>query len=490
MLVADDTATLRLLLRRTLEASKAFEVVGEAADGAEAVDLATSLQPDIVLLDLAMPVLDGMDAIPHIREKAPNTQIVVLSGYGPDGLGARAVEAGAAAFLEKTKRPGELVAALLDTWRSQHPDEADTPSPDRFRHAFEHAPVAMALVGADGRVLDANRAWCRLTGRTAEQSAGLTLDDLTVAEDQATDGVGRRTLVPARSGKAREARVARPDGRTVWASISSAPAGDGDGDADGTAPAVVTMVDVTEHRRVEREMARSNAELSSFAYLAAHELKSPLQALSGFAALLDRVSRNQLDAQGREFISWILDGAGRMNGLIEDLLAYCSVDRAEAVMGPVSLEQVLGDALNQLKTDVVGRGAVIDAGPLPVVTGDPVQLGQLLQNLVANALKFVPEGRPPRIVVSAERAGESWIVTVADNGIGVEDGARERIFGMFERLHPRERYKGTGIGLSMCKRIIERRGGTIWVEPNAPGGSRFCFSLPDVLSLPGEAPAA
>ncbi len=122
------------------------------------------------------------------------------------------------------------------------------------------------------------------------------------------------------------------------------------------------------------------------------------------------------------------------------------------------------------------------AGPLPVVAGDPVQLAQLLRNLLSNALKFVPEDRVPEVHVSAERGPEVWTVTVADNGIGVDDQSRERIFAMFERLHPRERFKGTGIGLSICKRIIERRGGRIWVEANPGGGSRFRFSLPDVRS--------
>ena len=139
---------------------------------------------------------------------------------------------------------------------------------------------------------------------------------------------------------------------------------------------------------------------------------------------------------------------------------------------------------------MLSYGAVVSAGDLPIVTGDPVQLGQLLQNLLANALKFVPDGRPPEIHVSAERTAGGWTITVADNGIGVADADRERIFTMFTRLHPRERYKGTGIGLANCKRIVEGRGGNIWVEPHAGGGSRFRFSLPDVVPPPSSLPTA
>jgi light-regulated signal transduction histidine kinase (bacteriophytochrome) len=155
----------------------------------------------------------------------------------------------------------------------------------------------------------------------------------------------------------------------------------------------------------------------------------------------------------------------------------------------VPLDDVLAAALVALESEVEGRKAVVEAGALPVVLGDPVQLGQLVQNLLANALKFVPDGQAPHVEVTAERTADGWLVTVADNGIGVEDASSDRIFDMFERLHPRERYKGTGIGLSICKRIVERRGGAIWVEHNDAGGSRFRFSLPDAVPSP-SAPAA
>ncbi len=351
-------------------------------------------------------------------------------------------------------------------------------APDRFLQAFEHAPLAMALVGGDDRVLHANPALSRLAGYGRPELHGRALAELTHPDDRAAAGAARRSVVRGEVPSSTvEARLVRPDGRSVWVSISCAAAGDEDGRAGGL---VVQLVDVTERKRVERDLTRSNAELGSFAYLAAHELKSPLQSLSGFTALLDRVYGPGLDPQAREFVRWIMDGAGRMDSLIDALLAYCVVDRTETVLAPVALQGVFHDALGQVGREVTSRGATVSADALPIVTGDPVQLGQLLQNLLANALKFVPEGRPPQIHVSAERTADGWMITVADNGIGVEDGARERIFTMFERLHPRERYQGTGIGLSICKRIVERRGGAIWVEPDPTGGSRFRFSLPDV----------
>jgi light-regulated signal transduction histidine kinase (bacteriophytochrome) len=284
-----------------------------------------------------------------------------------------------------------------------------------------------------------------------------------------------------------EARLLRPDGRTAWVLLACSllPA------ADGAGPRlIVQLTDISDQKCDQLELSRSNGELSSFAFLAAHELKSPLQAMSGFAALLSQVHGPDMDPQAREFVGWILDGTGRMDALIEDLLAYCSVDTAEAVLVEVALDDVLAAALGGLEGEVTSRKAVVESEGLPVVLGDPVQLGQLVQNLLANALKFVPDGHAPNVAVTAERTADGWLVTVADNGIGVEDASSDRIFTMFERLHPRERYKGTGIGLSICKRIVERRGGTIWVEHNEAGGSRFRFTVPDAVALKSPVPAA
>ncbi len=475
VLLADDTASVRTLLRGTLEASRAFEVVGEAGDGAQAVEMAAALQPDMVLLDLAMPVLGGMEAIPQIRIRAPDARVVVVSGYAPDRMGTKAVEVGATAFLEKQQRPRELVASLLHTWKSTQPQPPiEPPAVERFRQAFEEAPLATALAGLDDRVQWANAAWCRLTGYRIDELAASTIAELTHPDDRDEAAAGRRAVGAGELATHQaEARLLRPDSRTVWALIACSPVEQG---------LVVQMVDVTERKRLLLDLTRSNGELSNFAYLAAHELKSPLQAILGFAALLDRALGPALDPQGREFVGWIAGGATRMNALVEDLLTYCAIDSDEAGSEDVELAEVFAGCCEELDPEISRRGAVVTAGPLPVVTGDPSQLAQLLRNLLSNAVKFVPEGRVPEVHVSAERGAEVWTVTVADNGIGVEDDSKNRIFAMFERLHPRERFKGTGIGLSMCKRIIERRGGRIWVEANPGGGSCFRFTLPDVRS--------
>jgi PAS domain S-box-containing protein len=346
----------------------------------------------------------------------------------------------------------------------------------------------MALVDVNDRFVHANAALLRMGGYGRAEFARLRVGEVAVADDP-EEAEAARLAVRTGGGPsaAVEARLLRRDGRTVPVLIAYALVPDG---ADACRHLILQVTDISEQKRVQAELSRSNAELGSFAFLAAHELKSPLQAMSGFAALLGQVHGPALEPQAREFVGWIADGTARMDALIEDLLRYCSVDTAEAVLAVVRLDDVLADALVALEPQIAVRNAVVRAGDLPVVLGDPVQLGQLMQNLLANALKFVPDGQTPDIVVSSERTTDGWLVTVADNGIGVEDASSDRIFAMFERLHPRERYKGTGIGLSICKRIVERRGGAIWVEHNQPRGSRFRFSLPDAVPAMPPLPAS
>jgi PAS domain S-box-containing protein len=357
----------------------------------------------------------------------------------------------------------------------------------RFRLAFEHAPIGMAVVSPDDHLLEVNPALCRMAGRAEDELRGRAFADLSLPEDREAAAAQRRGLLDGgQPSTTIETRLRRPDGRIVWTLVGCSVVRDDDG---RPSQLVAQVVDITEQKRAERELTRSNADLSSFAYLAAHELKSPLQAVSGFASLLDRVHGPSLDPQAREFVGWIVDGSTRMNALIEALLTYCSVDAAEPVLAPVALDDVLAGALAQFENDEAGPATAVAAGPLPTVTVDALQFTQLLRNLLANALKFMPPGSEPRVRLSAERTPGGWTVTVADNGIGVDEAHRDRIFSMFERLHPRERYRGTGIGLSICKRIVERRGGSIWVEPNDGGGSRFRFTVPDALPPPQVQPA-
>jgi signal transduction histidine kinase len=227
------------------------------------------------------------------------------------------------------------------------------------------------------------------------------------------------------------------------------------------------------------ELARSNAELENFAYIASHDLQEPLRMIGAYAQLVEKRYGPALDQDGREFLAYLSDGAGRMKQMIDDLLAYSRVGRGEAVMTDVSLEDMADTALINLEASVAETGAtIIRPAPLPRVRGAAPLLIRLLQNVIGNALKYRRPDVAPRVVVTAERAGPEWTIAVADNGIGIPTESRERIFQIFQRLHTRTAYAGTGIGLAIAKKIVERHGGRIWVEDGPEGGSVFRFSLP------------
>ncbi len=226
------------------------------------------------------------------------------------------------------------------------------------------------------------------------------------------------------------------------------------------------------------ELGRSNAELQQFAYVASHDLQEPLRMVSSYTQLLAKRFKGKLDADADDFIGFAVDGAARMQKLIQDLLAYSRVSTRDMDRQTTSMETVLGYAADNLQVIMKEAEAVVTHDPLPSVKGDERQLTQLVQNLVSNAIKFRRE-QPPRIHVSAKRLDTEWLFSVQDNGIGIDLQYADRIFVIFQRLHNREEYPGTGIGLAICKKIAERHGGRIWVESESGKGSTFFFTLPD-----------
>jgi PAS domain S-box-containing protein len=243
--------------------------------------------------------------------------------------------------------------------------------------------------------------------------------------------------------------------------------------------------DITARRVAERaleeragELERSNAELEQFAYVASHDLSEPLRMVSSYLQLLRRRYHGKLDADADQFIDFAVDGAGRMRDLIDDLLTYSRAGRGDQPLARVESRAVVERVVEALRSGDDAREARIAIGDLPAVHGDEQQLGQLFQNLIGNAIKFVPDDRMPEIEVGAARDGERWRFTIADNGIGMDTAHADRIFRMFQRLHTRDEYPGTGIGLAIAKKVVERHGGMIWAEPRPEGGSRFSFTLP------------
>jgi signal transduction histidine kinase len=225
------------------------------------------------------------------------------------------------------------------------------------------------------------------------------------------------------------------------------------------------------------ELKRSNGDLEQFAYIASHDLQEPLRMVSGFTGLLQRRYAGKLDADADEFIGFVIGGVNRMQALINDLLSYSRVGREDVAAKPVDMQVVVDQALANLQTAIEERSALVSRGPLPMVLANHGMLVRVFQNLISNALKFCKADRPI-VRIAAEQHGAEWVFSVADNGIGIDPQYRDRIFLIFQRLHQQGEYPGTGIGLAVVKRIVERNGGRIWLESEPGKGTTFFFTLP------------
>lgn len=270
-------------------------------------------------------------------------------------------------------------------------------------------------------------------------------------------------------------------GRGSWMEASGRAFKDDDGSIAG---GLVVFRDISERRRhleelqrQKEELALSNADLEQFAYVASHDLQEPLRTVASYTELLSERYRDKLDADGEKFLGFAREGAHRMQELIRGLLSWSLVTKHSTEVTVVSMTDALRHALGNLQAATAEYGARVTNDPLPEVSGDAVLLVQLFQNLLGNALKF-RGAEPPRIHVSAKEAGGIWTFSVKDNGIGINPEYSEKIFQIFQRLHTREQYSGAGIGLSLCKKIVERLGGHIWFESSPGHGATFFFSLP------------
>jgi PAS domain S-box-containing protein len=345
-----------------------------------------------------------------------------------------------------------------------------------FRSAVDASPNGMLMVDPAGEIVLLNRQTEAIFGYRSDEMLGQPVEML-LPERLRAGHVGHRRDFLAhpgtrQMGAGRDLRARRKDGREVAVEIGLSPVR-----RESGTHVLASIIDITERKRVEDELRRSNEELERFAYVASHDLQEPLRMVGSYVQLLAKRYRGKLDADADEFIGYALDGALRMQRLIEELLAYSRVGTRGAEPVPTDAGVVVAGALRSLKLAIEEAGAAVRVEPLPTVLADPGQLEQVFSNLLSNALKFRGSA-PPEIQVSAERRDRAWELRVRDNGIGIEPQYFERIFVIFQRLHGREEYPGTGMGLAIVKKIVERHGGRIRVE-SAPGaGSTFAFTLP------------
>jgi PAS domain S-box-containing protein len=346
-----------------------------------------------------------------------------------------------------------------------------------FELAFANAPIGMALVAPDGRWLHVNDAVCEMTGYPREELLTKTFQDITHPDDLDADLDHVQSMLAGEiASYDMEKRYIRADGAVIWVLLSVSLVWDGMGSPRYF---ISQIQDITARRRIEAELRRSNAELEQFAYAVSHDLSEPLRTISGFADLLNRRHADALPPEAQEFLEYVSSGAVRMHELLQALLRYARVGEGTIARVPVDLGKVAEDVLADLQATVRDREAAVQIGELPTVSGDEPQLRQLLHNLVANALKFTAPERRPEVEVSASRESDGWRVDVADRGIGIPPERADRAFELFRRVHVGGEYPGTGVGLALSKKVVERHGGRIWLAATPGGGTTVSFTLPN-----------
>jgi len=513
ILVVDDEAEVRLLLAQEI-GERGHEVV-VAADSAQAMEEMGRGDFDVVLTDIRMPGMDGMDLTEWIKRTRPDTAVTVMTGYASVDSAATAVRLGAFDYLLKPFGEMDLVTSSIDRAIQKRRLEEELrwsveelrASRASFRSVVEKNSDGVVIVDRRGNVRFANPAVGTLLNCKVEELVG-GLFGLSVVAGETTEHE-----IIGRGGERRVTEMHVVE--TEW---------------EGEMAYLASLRDITEPKRAENQLkqtvadlARSNAELQQFAYVASHDLQEPLRMVSSYVTLLEQRYKDKLDADADEFITYAVDGAKRMYTLINDLLAYSRVGTCGREFEPTACEAVLATTLANLKAPIEENEAVVTHDPLPSVMANETQLVQLFQNLIGNALKFRGE-HPPQIHVSAQKTEEfrdssstsqvakddgleistqqsaiqnpnfkvgnpksaignpqssEWVFSVRDNGIGIDPEHAKRIFVIFQRLHGKGEYSGTGIGLAVCKKIVERHRGRIWVESEPRQGTTFYFTIPD-----------
>ena len=362
-------------------------------------------------------------------------------------------------------------------------------SEERFRAIFEQAAVGIAKTTLGGQFMRVNPGFCQIVRYAESELLQQNWQAITHPDDIEAD---REYVSSLLSGNIQtfslEKRLVCKDEAVRWANVTVSAMRD----ANGTPQYLICAIeDISERKLVQellqasldtqtryaQELTRSNAELEQFSYVASHDLQAPLSTIAGYAQLLEKRCHNQLDAQGNKFIRNIVNSCERMQALIDDLLEYSRVGRSEKPFDVIDCNLVFEDACANLQLAIRQDRASVTRGDLPRVRGDSFQLLQLFQNLIGNAIKY-RSSEAPMVHVGASRQGDSWVFSVQDNGIGIAEQYHPRIFQLFQRLHSQKQYSGTGIGLAICQRIVERHGGRLWVESEPNRGSTFYFSIP------------
>jgi PAS domain S-box-containing protein len=382
-------------------------------------------------------------------------------------------------------RDGQVIGVVLvfrDVTERKKAEEALLNAKHEWERTFDHIPDLIAILNTDHHIVRANRAMQQRLGATgSEQGLGLRCFECVHGADNPPSFCPHALTLADGMEHVAEVHEERLGGDFL---VSTTPIFDNRGKMTGT---VHVARNITERKRLEKDLlekaedlARSNAELQQFAYVASHDLQEPLRTVTSYLSLLERRYGDRLDEGAKEYIQYAVEGGTRARALIRDLLDYSRLDSRANPMKPTNMEEVLNLIRNNLKVQMQDEGGTIVHDPLPTITVDESQITALMQNLISNAIKFHGDESPVVRISCIEREGE-WLFSVQDNGIGIDPRYKEQVFQLFKRLHTIDQYPGTGIGLAIAKKIVERHGGRIWLESEIGKGTTFFFTIPMVV---------
>lgn len=491
ILLADDNADMREYVKRLL--GERYEVV-TAENGYQALDAAIAQPPDLILSDVMMPGLDGFGLLQELRER-PETRtipIVLLSARAGEESRVEGLGAGADDYLIKPFTARELqarVAAHLSMRRRRMVAEgALKESQATLQSFYDSSTLLMGVIELEGDDIVAvycNSAAADFLGTDVQRISTQSGEDLGIP--RSIDALWVKHYRQSQTeNQCVRFEYEHPRGAaTYWLNASVSFLGYG---PSGRPRFSFIAEDVTERRRNEEllrqsneELRRANADLEQFAYSASHDLQEPLRQVALYSQMLEKKYGSKLDGKASSYLGYCVEGAHRMEMLVTDLLAYCQAAKnSDSPAEWVRIDDVIETVRKNLSTIINETGAEIVTFGMPVMRDNPVPLVHLFQNLVSNALKYRSEKKPVVKITAREEDGQR-LFSVEDNGIGIAIEFQTQIFGIFKRLHDRTEYPGTGIGLAICQKIVERRGGRIWVESEPGRGSTFLFTLPGAV---------
>jgi PAS domain S-box-containing protein len=500
LLVEDDRGFARLLREMFKEQGSPDTEVTHVETLADAEEYLAQHAVDIILLDPGLPDAQGIESVQRAHAAAPRVPLVVLTGRNDESLALLALQEGAQDYLVKGQIDTRgLMRFLRYAIERNAMEEALFTERKRAQVTLNSIGDAVACTDIYGNLTFLNQVAERMTGWTMQEALGRPMADVIrildatsheVVPDLLADPV--QAVQPAHIPS--NAILLRRDGFAIPIEDSVATIHDRD---DGAAGAVIVFRDVSAARTsqqqllaVSEELERSNRELEGFATIASHDLQEPLRKIRAFGDRLAEHSAGALDDEAQDYLRRMQNAAGRMQTLINDLLAYSQVTIRPEPPQPVDLGRAVAEVLSDLDERIREVGGQVHVGPLPTILASPLQVRQLFQNLIANALKFHPADTAPEVHVEAISRGDvrgpkgrrdrnpMWEIRVRDNGIGFDEKHAEKIFAPFQRLHGRQAYEGTGMGLAICRRIVAHLGGTITATSQPGLGATFVVTLP------------